>query len=322
MDELKKTCGKAKEIDEAEEVFYDCPSSELELPVPVCVFDFNLGEGLEVSDFTQGANLRTIFKRKVANYGVQEYRYGGIVHPATPYPDCPALDTVFARLQENLPESAGLINDDWNTMITLYEDGKAHIPPHSDNEECITVSIGATRTVIFQNIVGPLKEQQKFELPHGSVLSMTANSQCAWEHSIPPSLTPTCGPRLSLTLRKLRGLNHASTIPPIAPPESSGPTEEKTVHQKRLLMLSDSIHISFGTHLFDKQSVICIKKRLQNFCLSDLQKFENEFSYTDIVFISCGINDLSRYGWDSYRLLQQFKGGGGGGGGGFTLIIL
>ena len=141
---------------------------------------------------------------------------------------------MFFRLQENLPESAGLIKDDWNTMITLYEDGKAHIPPHSDNEESIkpdsdiiTVSIGATRTVIFQNIVGPLKEQQKFELSHGSVHSMTANSQCAWEHSIPPSLTPTCGPRLSLTLRKLRGLNHASTIPPIAPPESSGPTEEK-----------------------------------------------------------------------------------------------
>ena len=174
-----------KEIDEAEEVFYDCPSSELEVPVPVCVFDFNLGEGLDVSDFTQGANLRTIGKRKVANYGVQEYRYGGIVHPATPFPDCPALDTVFAKLQENLPESAGLIKDDWNTMITLYEDGEAHIPPHSENEECIepdsdiiTVSIGATRTVIFQNIVGPLKEQQKFELPHGSVHSMTANSQC------------------------------------------------------------------------------------------------------------------------------------------------
>ena len=53
LDELKKTCGKAKDIDEAEEVFYDCPSSELELPVPVCVFDFILGEGLEVSDFTR-----------------------------------------------------------------------------------------------------------------------------------------------------------------------------------------------------------------------------------------------------------------------------
>ena len=106
--------------------------------MPVCVFDFNVGEG---------------------------------------------LDMVFARLQEKLPESLGLSKDDW---ITLYEDGKAHIPPHSDNEECIepesdiiTVSIGATRKVTFQNIVGPLKEQQKFEPPHGSVRSMTANSQCA-----------------------------------------------------------------------------------------------------------------------------------------------
>lgn len=317
LDEFKKTCDKVNvnEVEETDEVFYDCTSSELDLPEPVCVLNFNVGEGLDVADFTQGVNLRKIGNRKVANFGTKEYRYGGIVHTVTPYPDCPALDTVFAKLQEHLPESVGLSKDSWSTMITLYENGKAHIPPHSDNEECIepdsdiiTVSIGATRTVVFQNIVGPLTEQRKFELPHGSVHSMSTLSQHAWEHSIPPSSVPNCGPRLSLTLRKLRDPNTVPIVPPIAPPVSTASTAtENTVRPKRLLMLSDSIHISFDTQLFDKQSVICIKKRLPNFCLSDLQKFENEFSYTDFVFISCGINDLSRYGWDSSKLFKHFK---------------
>ena len=32
-----------------------------------------------------------------------------------------------------------------------------------------------------------------------------------------------------------------------------------------------------------------------NYQLADIGKFENEFNYTDIVLISCGVNDFSRY---------------------------
>ena len=72
-------------------------------------------------------------------------------------------------------------------------------------------------------------------------------------------------------------------------------------------MLSDSLHIAFPAHLFDKNSVVCIKKRLPNFCLSDLQLFEGEFQYTDFVFVSCGVNDLRRYNWNSGKLFSYFE---------------
>ena len=41
--------------------------------------------------------------------------------------------------------------------------------------------------------------------------------------------------------------------------------------------------------------------------MSDVHLFENEFSYTDFVFISAGVNDLSRYGWNGASLSQYFK---------------
>ena len=72
-------------------------------------------------------------------------------------------------------------------------------------------------------------------------------------------------------------------------------------------IIFDSLHIAFPAHLFDKNSVVCIKKRLPNFCLSDLHLFEGEFQYTDFVFVSCGVNDLSRYNWNSDKLFSYFE---------------
>ena len=62
-------------------------------------------------------------------------------------------------------------------------------------------------------------------------------------------------------------------------------------------MLSDSPHIAFPAHLFDKNSVVCIKIHL----------FEGEFQYTDFVFVSCGVNNLSRYNWNSDKLFSYFE---------------
>ena len=159
-----------------------------------------------------------------------------------------------------------------------------------------------------------MQEQRKIELTHGSVHCMSRASQDSWEHSIPPALTPNCGPRISLTFRRLKEAPKPK-IPPIAPPTASNsnqseptPTiETSSTRPKRLLMLSDSLHIAFPAHLFDKNSVVCIKKRLPNFCLSDLHLFEGEFQYTDFVFVSCGVNDLSRYNWNSDKLFSYFE---------------
>ena len=325
--ELSRAIGEAKkfideirqsneaEPEDAADVFYDCVSSESQLPTPVCFLDFNVGEGIVTDDFVNTMDFKTIGKRKVAHFGPEEYRYSGVVHPTCEYPDNAALNTIRSRLEAELPAEIGFRKDEWCCLVTLYESGKSYIPPHSDHEDSIvsgssilTVSIGETRTIEFQNILGPLVGKQKFDLVHGSIHKMTQSSQKYWEHSIPPSSSPNCGPRLSLTFRKLQK-TESTNIPPISQPPKQAPLNPPPpqASPKRLLLLSDSIHLTFPVHLFDQKSVICIKKRLPNFCLSDIHKFENEFKYTDYVFISCGINDLSRYGSNALNLYMYFK---------------
>ncbi len=41
--------------------------------------------------------------------------------------------------------------------------------------------------------------------------------------------------------------------------------------------------------------------------MSDIRHFESEFAYTDYVFLSCGVNDISRYGWSAHKLFEYFS---------------
>ena len=289
-------------------------SSECNLLPPVCLLEFNVGDGLSVQHFTDCIEFRSISKRRVAHFGPTEYSYGGIRHEAAEYPSCEALDTVMSRVREHTGELR-FNKEEWSCTVTHYPDSTSHIPMHSDDEDCIipgsvivTVSIGAARTVTFQNIIGPLQPPQHIPLQHGSVHLMSHASQFQWQHGILPSSDQECGPRISLTFRRLQSQERPH-IPPISRPDSEhDPTPGTPIntHQshrpKRVLFLSDSVHISFPTHLFNPSNSICIKKRLPNFCLSDIQNFESEFAYTDYVFLSCGVNDLSRYKWSARKL--------------------
>ena len=319
LEEMKQPIVREPEVEETTDIFYDCVSSVSQLPTPVSILEFNVGEGIQVDDFLSSMDFRKIGGRKVVHFGPVEYRYSGIIHPPCTYPDCEALDMVRSRLEANLSQEIGFSKEEWCCLVTLYESGQSFIPPHSDDEDSIepnsdivTVSIGETRTIEYQNILGPLVEKQRFDLSHGSVHCMTQSSQKYWEHGIPPLLSSQCQPRISLTFRKLR-VSQSPTIPRISQPVAQSPQNMPShpnippIGPKRLLMLSDSIHLTFPTHLFDQKSVVCIKKRLPNFCLSDFHKFENEFHYTDYVFISCGVNDLSRYGWNAHKLFTYFR---------------
>ena len=198
------------------------------------------------------------------------------MHPTCQYPDSEALKSIISRMQHNIH---AFDIDNWCCMTTLYENGQSHIPRHSGNEDSIipdsdiyTVSISAQRILVLQNTVGPLQEQRKIELTHGSVHCMSRASQDSWEHSIPPALTPNCGPRISLTFKRLKEAPKPK-IPPIAPPTASysnqsepTPTiETSSTRPKRLLMLSDSLHIAFPAHLFDKAQLCASRSDYQTF---------------------------------------------------------
>ena len=331
IDKLKEPAGfKHPELSDGE-IFYDADDSEVarpnisdfNLPDPVKFLNFNVGEGLDVDSFKRGITFNRIGSRHVAHFGPVSYQYGSIPHPALDYPDSPALDSVFTSIRDNMQVS-DFTKEHWCCLVTLYENGRSTIPFHSDDEDSIvpgsdiiTVSIGSTRSLVFQNIIGPITDRPSYDLVHGSVHSMTTESQLAWEHSIPPSDDPNCGPRISLTFRKLQ-VPVARKVPPISkhakidpqpiaqsnPPASSGQPRPKP---KRLLFLSDSIHMSFPTHVFNPSVIVCVKKKLPNFCLSDIHQFEHEFAYTDYVFLSCGVNDLSRFGWSAQTLFKYFS---------------
>ena len=296
--------------------------SEFELPDPVRFLDLRF-DGVKLEDVCNGVNFRKLGARKVAHFGPTPYRYGKTVHSPNSYPANPALDRIIASLSEHLED---FNKSTYSCLITLYEGGGNNLPFHSDNEESIvpgsdivTVSLGHPRSVVFQNIVGPLSKRHTHPLQHGSVHLMTRDSQEFWEHCI-PAAEPSCGPRVSLTFRKLRVVSTSQPIPPIRQPEHTPapptyPPDSEDVSSasptptpKRLLLLTDSINLGFPTDLVenpDKLMLICVKKVL--FELNKLDEYEHEFAYSDYVFISSGINDLSRYLWQERDLFKCIR---------------
>ncbi|KAL5257230.1 hypothetical protein ACHWQZ_G012241 [Mnemiopsis leidyi] len=89
-----------------------------------------------------------------------------------------------------------------------YENGKQGIPPHSDNEECIssgsyicTVSLGETRTLEYRSISEASQISSRIQLVHGDILFMTRESQNLYQHSVPMDYTKNM--RISITLRQI-----------------------------------------------------------------------------------------------------------------------
>ena len=237
--------------------------------------------------------------RKVRYYGNTDYSYGTVKHEATPYNDCPTFQLLFDRLNAINPN---ISRDTHSCLVTLYTNGRAYIPEHQDNENKIvpdsqiyTVSVGAPRSLRLINKVGMLQEQV-IELPHGSIHTMSAESQHTWAHEILPDPLAT-QPRISFTLRHMdpsREPPISPAIPPIEQPKPDLPIIDSGSH-KRVLFLTDSVLSSTPPHLFNRiQGHRCVKKT--NYQLADIFGFEPEFQYSDMVVISCGLNDLSRYG--------------------------
>ncbi len=106
-------------------------------------------------------------------------------------------------------------------------------------------------------------------------------------------------PRLSLTFRKLTAptpLPSKTPVPPVAPPTSHQATAPHfRTRQSRVLLLHDSIIQDAPERVFEQvPGLTCIKR--SNYQLADIFDFESEFRHSNTVAISCGINDLGRYG--------------------------
>lgn len=274
----------------------DAGNTELEIPVrfiDTSFADMNYSDIEEAINFTDNH----VGGRKTAYFGSTGYSYGPKTHVPAAYPDHPVFECLFDRLQEHDPDFS---RENYTCLATQYPHGRCTLPMHHDDEKCIvpgstiyTVSFGATRTVRFLNIEQRL-QLQEHKLEHGSVHCMSKESQSIWKHgiTIEPEVT---GSRISFTFRKLLKSPPSpevrKPVPRIAPPSAPKSADRPT----RVLLLTDSIHSRTPPHLFESvPNHICIRKT--NYELTNLHNFSPEFAYTDCVIVSCGINDLSRYG--------------------------
>ena len=264
-----------------------------ELPHPMCIHEQKVN--IDVNNILDNISFKDIGNRKVAYYGTKPYKYAGVHHPACDYPKLDFFD--------NILENMKLINTDFNLSeytctVTLLPNGDFDLPKHSDNEVEIepgstiyTACVGAERAISYTNRVGPLCFK-KYQLPDGTIYSMSQESQSVWEHGISPE-PEVNDPRISFTFRKIRNpIISYAPVPPIPPIRRPDCSKVPNARKVRILFLTDSIQAKFPCHLF-KNNFVCIKKLLYK--ISDIEQYENEFQYSDYVIISSGINDLSRY---------------------------
>ena len=273
----------------------DSSPNPQECPVRLCE---DLLVNFSVDDAINAIEFKTAHPggRRSAYFGVLPYSYGRTKHAPAAFPDHPLFDEIFEKLS-----GFGVNREEYSILCTHYPNGHADLPLHQDNEPSIvedsviyTVSVGATRHLKVYNTDGPLREYV-VPLENGTVYTMSRVSQNQWRHGLDkePNVTD---PRVSFTVRKLspenetRSSQQRSSIPPIAPPATE--TQKRT---SRVLLLTDSVHKSTPENLFEQVAQhTCVKKECYE--LTDVFKFENNFEHARTVILSCGVNDLSRYG--------------------------
>jgi len=96
-------------------------------------------------------------------------------------------------------------------FVNGYEHGRQHLGWHADDSPemdmdhpIATVSLGAPREIWFRRKGDSSGSRvDKLLLGNGSAAIMAAGMQRDWQHRIPKSDKADCGPRISLTYRKL-----------------------------------------------------------------------------------------------------------------------
>lgn len=142
-----------------------------------------------------------ITKREVAWYGDLPFRYtySSTTKSALPW---------TAELKELKSAAEARTGERFNScLMNLYHDGTEGMSWHSDAEKELkrngaiaSLSFGAERKFLFRH--KHTKEKVTVFLEHGSLLTMKAETQEFWLHSMPPAKLITT-PRINLTFRTI-----------------------------------------------------------------------------------------------------------------------
>ena len=242
--------------------------------------------------------------REIASFGCS-YQYGGKYHSAIPFP----TEGPLFEIREQLSQEIEGIRE-MSCLATLYRNGYNHIPWHQDDEEqicqdsdIVCVSLGSPRTLHIRSLSGA-KVTFTHPQSHGTGYLFSRACQQNWEHCIPKEIAVK-EPRVSLTFRKLSPISGTGTVTPTRIP----PVQEPDIPRhppKRVLILCDSmfsgLHRDFPAGIPGLQVVY-----RPLYQLTDLEKHSHLFQGTDTVFISAGINDLTRYGHRAWSLMEVVR---------------
>lgn len=128
------------------------------------------------------------------------YVYSRVRFEPRPWP--PALAALRARVDE----ASGVAMN--SVLANLYRSGQDAMGWHSDDEPELgarpviaSLSLGATRRFRFRHRRDHSKTCS-IELPHGSLLLMSGDTQANWQHALPRTAR-TVAPRLNLTFRRI-----------------------------------------------------------------------------------------------------------------------
>lgn len=137
--------------------------------------------------------------RLTAWHGEARYTYSGLTLDPSPF-------TPLQLAIKEAVERAGGVHFN-SVLLNYYRDGRDSMGMHSDDEpelgphpSIASVSFGETRTFILKHKRS--KETIKVDLPSGSLLLMTGETQKNWVHGINKS-NRVLGPRVNLTFRKI-----------------------------------------------------------------------------------------------------------------------
>ncbi|HEY1141420.1 MAG TPA: alpha-ketoglutarate-dependent dioxygenase AlkB [Lysobacter sp.] len=128
------------------------------------------------------------------------YRYSGTLFEPHPWPD--ALKPVRERLERTLEVGFNSV------LANLYRDGNDAMGWHSDAEPELgpapviaSISLGATRRFVLKHR-NDAARKLAIDLPHGSLLVMSGQTQRHYRHALPRTTRPT-GARINLTFRQI-----------------------------------------------------------------------------------------------------------------------
>lgn len=110
-------------------------------------------------------------------------------------------------LRPRIDAAAGVVMN--SVLANLYRDGRDAMGWHSDDEPELgprpviaSLSLGGTRRFAFKHRRDPTKKFA-LDLPHGSLLIMSGDTQANWRHALSRTARPVA-PRLNLTFRQIK----------------------------------------------------------------------------------------------------------------------